>query len=98
MTTVLVTQLPGERRMNVDLLRAMSEPLDPWRDPPHVPPPSPSLLDKTQTVMNDMEADAAVERERRMRAAFRPPRGDVRRQSPLVTPERIEGSLVSLVG
>lgn len=98
MPTVLVTQLPGERRMDVDLLRAMSEPLDPLRDPPYVPPPSSSLLDKTQVVMDDMEADAAVERERRMRAGFRPPRGDVRRLSPLVAPERIEGSLVSLIG
>ncbi len=98
MSADFATQLPGERRMNIALLRSMSEPLDPWHDPPYQTPPSPSLLDRTQAVMDDMVADAAAERERVMRAGYSPPRGDTRHQSPLVTPERIEGSLVSLIG
>ncbi|HEU6437093.1 MAG TPA: hypothetical protein VE028_06545 [Nitratidesulfovibrio sp.] len=98
MSADFATQLPGQRRMDIELLRTMSEPLDPWHDPPYKVPPSPSLLDKTQAVMDDMEADAAAQRESAMRAIHRPPRGDVRLQSPLVTPERIEGSLVSLIG
>lgn len=98
MSTDFATQLPGLRRMSPGLLRAMSEPLDPWRDPPYLTPPSPTLLDKTQTVVKDMEADAAVERQRLQRAGYSPPRGDTHRQSPLVVPERLAGSLVSLIG
>lgn len=98
MSADFATQLPGERRMNIELLRSMSEPLDPWRDPPYQTPPSLSLLDRTQVVMDDMVADAAAERERVTRARYRPLRGDTRRQSPLATPERIAGTLVSLIG
>lgn len=84
--------------MSLGLLRAMSEPLDPWHNPPYMVPPAPTLLDKTQIVVDDMEADAAAERQRLQRAGYSPPRGDTRRQSPLVVPERITGTLVSLIG
>ncbi|MDR3045547.1 MAG: hypothetical protein LBU75_15015 [Desulfovibrio sp.] len=98
MSTDFATQLPGLRRMSPGLLRSMSAPLEPWRDPPYLTPPSPTLLDKTRTIIDDMEADAAAERQRLQRAGYSPPRGDTRRQSPLVAPERIAGTLVSLIG
>ncbi len=98
MSTDFAMQLPGLRRMSLGLLRAMSAPLDPWHSPPYMVPPSPTLLDKTQTIVDDMEADAAAERQRLQRAGYSPPRGDTRRQSPLVVPERIAGTLVSLIG
>ncbi|WP_243838127.1 hypothetical protein [Nitratidesulfovibrio liaohensis] len=98
MSTDFAMQFPGLLRMSPGLLRTLSAPLDPWRDPPYLTPPSPTLLDKTQTIVDDMEADAAAERQRLQRAAYSPPRGDTRRQSPLVVPERIAGTLVSLIG
>ncbi|WMW65396.1 hypothetical protein [Nitratidesulfovibrio liaohensis] len=98
MSTDFAMQFPGLRRMSPGLLRAMSAPLDPWRDPPYLTPPSPTLLDKTQIVVDDMEADAAAERQRLQRAGYSPPEGDTRHQSPLVAPERITGTLVSLIG
>ncbi|MBG3875684.1 hypothetical protein FVW20_01240 [Desulfovibrio oxamicus] len=98
MSTDFAMQLPGLRRMGPGLLRAMSAPLDPWRDPPYLTSPSPTLLDKTRIVIDDMETDAAAERQRLQRAGYSPPRGDTRRQSPLVVPERIAGTLVSLIG
>ncbi len=45
-----------------------------------------------------MEADAAAERARLERAGYSPPKGDIRHLSPLAVPERIEGTLVSLIG
>ncbi|MGJ3521410.1 hypothetical protein ACR4XJ_00075 [Nitratidesulfovibrio sp. D1] len=98
MSTDFAMQFPGGRRMSIGGLRAMSEPPEPWRGPPYLAPPSPSLLDKTQAVVDDMEADAAAERARLERAGYSPPKGDIRHLSPLAVPERIEGTLVSLIG
>lgn len=97
-----VTHLPGLGRTDseqlLERLQAASEPRDPWQTPPYVPPPALPLLDKANAISKDLEANAAEARKQLMASSHSPLRNVVPRQSPLVTPERLRGVLVSLTG
>lgn len=85
-------------RVGAAQLMAMPEQRDPWRTPPYVPPPAQPLLDRANALSEDMEAKAAATRSQQMAASHSPLRVVAARQSPLVTPERLTGVLVSLTG
>lgn len=98
MSTQYAMQPLDAHRANVGSLQALSDLIDQWCDAPGNMPPFISLLGKTQAIIDDTVADAAAKRRRLRRAGYSPPKGDTRHLSPLTVPERIDGTLVSLIG